>query len=161
MLKKINQALDKYLEETDDEYDFEDTRNNIKLTFEHLKLEKEELMDRDHQTSCLITILGILAGYSPLIAKFAISDNSTKVDIIIIVLYFLCLIYSLVSVFEFMYPRQRTQLNPPRVFYDQLLNQYRADDDISDEDTVCYQLEQDLEDAGWQVDRCVIAPRTE
>lgn len=35
------------------------------------------------------------------------------------------------------------------------------DDDISDEDTVCYQLEQDLEDAGWQVDRCVIAPRTE
>lgn len=38
MLKKINQALDKYLEDTDNEYDFEDTRNNIKLTFEHLKL---------------------------------------------------------------------------------------------------------------------------
>ena len=35
------------------------------------------------------------------------------------------------------------------------------DDDISDEGTVCYQLEQDLEDAGWQVDRCVIASRTE
>lgn len=138
MLKKINQALDKYLEETDDEYDFEDTRNNIKLTFEHLKLEKEELMDRDHQTSCLITILGILAGYSPLIAKFAISDNSTKVDIIIIVLYFLCLIYSLVSVFEFMYPRQRTQLDPPYVFYDHVLNQYKADDSIGRDQISAY-----------------------
>ena len=109
MLKKINQALDKYLEETDDEYDFEDTRNNIKLTFEHLKLEKEELVDRDHQTSWLISILGILVGYSPLIAKFAISNSSTKIDVIVITIYGLCLVYSLVCVFEFMYPRQRIQ----------------------------------------------------
>lgn len=138
MLKKINQALDKYLEETDDEYDFEDTRNNIKLTFEHLKLEKEELVDRDHQTSWLISILGILVGYSPLIAKFAISNSSTKIDVIVITIYGLCLVYSLVCVFEFMYPRQRIQLDPPRVFYYQLLNQYRADDDISDDQVSAY-----------------------
>lgn len=31
------------------------------------------------------------------------------------------------------------------------------EDDISDEDTVRYLVEQDLEDIGWQVDRCEIA----
>lgn len=138
MLKKIDKVLDKYLEANDNEYDFEDTRNNIKLTFEHLKLEKEELEDRDHQTSWLITILGVLVGYSPVIAKFAIDNSSTKVDIIVITIYGLCLVYSLICVIEFMYPRQRTQLNPPRVFYDQLLNQYRADDDISDDQVSAY-----------------------
>ena len=83
MLKKIDKVLDKYLEASDNEYDFEDTRNNIKLTFEHLKLEKEELVDRDHQTSWLITVLGVLVGYSPVIVKFAIGNSSTKGDIIV------------------------------------------------------------------------------
>lgn len=32
------------------------------------------------------------------------------------------------------------------------------EDDTNDEDTVRYLVEQDLEDIGWQVDRCEIAP---
>lgn len=132
ILSKAEQALDKYNEKEDYTYDFEDTRNNIRLTFDHLKIEIKEHAERERQAPWLITLIGFLFAYVPTLLKFAFSNYSGKLDIVFLTIYGMCLIITCVFFFKFIFPRERTQIDSPKEFYEGVANKYKAQGDVDE-----------------------------
>lgn len=128
---KISKALDKYNYRKDYTYDFEDVRNNIKLTFEHLKIEIQEHNEREKQTPWFLTLVGFLMAYAPKLIKFICSCKSSKLDVVLFVLYAISLLATVACLIEFMLPRKRLQIDEPKAFYKDLTDKYKADKSIS------------------------------
>lgn len=117
LLDKASKALDKYNGSDDHLYDFEDVRSNIKVTLEHIRIELNEHQQREQQTPWMLTMFGFLVAYAPKLFQFIASPSSSKIDVAIFTLYIVLLVGTVVCLIEFMIPRKRLQLNPPRVFY--------------------------------------------
>jgi hypothetical protein len=132
LFNKVSKALDKYNDEKDYTYDFEDIRNNIKLTFEHLKIEIEEHNEREKQIPWFLTVVGFLIAYAPKLITFICSCKSSKLDVVPFVLYAISLLATVVCFIEFMLPRKRLQLNKPKDFYKNIADSYKADENIPD-----------------------------
>jgi hypothetical protein len=129
MVNKITKALNKYIDNNDYTYDFQDARSNIKMTMEHLKIEIEEHDQRERQTPWLLTLFGALVAYLPKLISFIMSTYSSKLDVFIFMIYFICLSVCIFCLIKFMWPRNRIQLENPRKFYNDLLEKYKADNE--------------------------------
>lgn len=129
-IDNFNKALEKYNQLEDYTYDFEDVRSNIRVTMEHLKVEMREHAERERQTPWIITLVGFLTVYVPKLIQFSFSCYSSKVDITVMVLYAVFLSATIFCLVKFMLPRQRIQLDEPKVFYSDLMDRYKADETI-------------------------------
>lgn len=129
----LKDAAEKYNAQNNDAYNFLDINNNIRMLEELIKSEDARLIGKRRQSAIVLTAFGLLFVYFPQIITFVIGGHAQWWFYLAFVPYLLLLLAAVVSFILYIWPKDIPQLQSPTHFYTNLLDQYRNEDGLDDE----------------------------